>query len=564
MKSIRVRFMRSYLGAILAVFVLLSAISVYYVHHSIEYHAGQALYFLASQKSYQINEELECIEHVMNASASFILATVDEARLRTDVQYAKAFMSDVQERVLLLAHTAEHAKSIYFCPDVDKYSAAGCFYLLNTGIDSIMALGSDAYISLAFDVTRYDKRDFGHVGWYYEPQRVGEPVWLGPYSNHNLEDEMSTISYVIPLYLQGRFLGVIGMDISEKFLRSVIDNMDYETGFGFLVGKNGSLLYHKDFPNGLSPSDFEHFKELFDLSSFFTAEYINTGKNYVYSWFNVRQRLILNSMNNGMLLAISVPETELLKLQSQMLFRMLLLLVVILLGAVLLANNLASRIIKPLQMLTDAASRIARGELNTPVNFHSNDELGELADSVRKISVELKEYIAYISAQAYTDAMTGIRNKSAYLDKVKELEQRIGESMADFTVYVFDVNGLKRMNDTLGHEFGDMLIRDAAGILKAVFPEDCVYRTGGDEFVVLDERASEEKIAALFATFDEQLAAFNKDNDQYEAELAVSKGAASFDEQQDKDYKSVFARADEAMYACKEAFYRTHEELRRR
>jgi len=157
--------------------------------------------------------------------------------------------------------------------------------------------------------------------------------------------------------------------------------------------------------------------------------------------------------------------------------------------------------------------------------------------------------------------------------------------MAEFTFYLFDVNGLKHMNDTYGHEYGNMLIKDTARILQAVFGKDRIYRVGGDEFVVIVEHAlaadrtgegaavpedsieacsDAKQVAELYLTrFDERLAAFNKENDRYELELSVSKGAAVFDDRLDKDFKSVFSRADREMYACKSAYYAGNSDRRR-
>ena len=476
-------------------------------------------------------------------------------------------MDSVAATAQLPSVALDYAKTVYCCLNPGEYPKARCVYLFNRSSfpNSKFRSGrKTSFVALPFDITRYDRSDTAHTAWFYKPQEAGGASWFGPLQNHNVEDAIDTISYGVPLYKGGAFLGVVGMDISMALLRNVIDNLGYDAGFGFLFSKNGDLMYHKDFPGGLSADGFDQVRGAVSLRRFFMDDYVGTGKNYVYTWQGERHRIVLNKLRNGMVLAVSIPEAELLLLQSQMLFRMSLLFVVVLAVALLLANGLALKVIRPIQTLTAAASRIARGELNAAVTFRSDDELGELADAIRKVSVELKEYITYVSAQAYTDVMTGIRNKSAYLDKVKELEQRIAEHMAEFTVYVFDVNGLKRMNDTLGHEYGDMLIRDSATVLKAVFKEDCIYRVGGDEFVVIDERTEENGVAAHLAAFDEQMAAFNKENDQYEAELAVSKGAATFDEKVDVDFKTVFARADEAMYACKAAYYTTHEDRRRR
>ena len=564
MKSIRTRFMCSYLGATLLVFAVVSAVAVYYVHYSIEYHSAQALSFLASQKASEINDDLENIEHAVHVLKEWVLLKADTVRLMNDERYARTFRADLLENAMRLIQTIKSAKTFFFSLDLDTYKDPQCIYLLNTESDPAAKIGASHFLELSFDVRRYSSTDTTHVAWYYEPKAAQSPGWFGPHTNHNIEAAWDTIFYAVPIYKDGEFLGVIGMDMSVALLRTVIDNLDYEAGFGFLVGKSGNVLYHRNFPEGLSAAWFENFKDGLALRQFFSEEYIDTGKNYAYDWNGVRHRLILNSMHNGMLLAVSVPEHELLRLQSSMLARMFLLLITAMVLAMFLANNLAYKIIQPIQTITIAASHIARGELNTPVTVQSDDELGALADSIRKISLELKEYIAYISAQAYTDAMTGIRNKAAYLDKVKELDLRIGEHMASFTVFVFDVNGLKLMNDTLGHEAGDMLIKDAAGILKAVFVEDRIYRIGGDEFVVIDEHVTPEQVPGLIDAFERNLHAFNQDNDQYKAELGVSKGVAVFNEQTDGDYKTVFARADEAMYADKEAYYKTHEYQRRK
>ena len=169
---------------------------------------------------------------------------------------------------------------------------------------------------------------------------------------------------------------------------------------------------------------------------------------------------------------------------------------------------------------------------------------------------------------SYTDSMTNCRNKSAYLKKLSQIEKRIAEDMVDFTVYVFDVNGLKRINDTKGHEIGDELIKAAAGAIKTVFSEDEIFRTGGDEFAVITE-SSRDKIEGNMASFVQAVDEFNKENECKDKEkrsdftLAVSVGYASFEKGVDREYKNVYDRADKAMYETKEAFYKSHEDMRR-
>lgn len=558
-RSIRARFVRSYLGAIAAVFALCVAISVYYVHESIETHSAQALRFLAAGKRSEMERPLFAAERAAARLSQRVMERLDE-ELLSDAEHSAELCAAFREAAFALEEPHGYAKAIFFALDPGLCPDAECVYLVDIGaFDSSGPRLAD--VSFPFSMHADDP---SYTSWFGEAREAARPTWLKPRRNALIWREAArTLSYVVPLVRGGRFVGVVGIDVSLATIRLVLDNIDYESAFGFLVGSGGDMIYHKDFPDGLTRSDFGQFKELLDLSDSFRDGEIGTGRLFSYGWYGVRQRLALERLDNGMVLALSVPEDELFRLQSRMLMQLALIFVALLGLAVALANRFADRIIKPVTILTEVAGRIARGELNTPVQVSGADEISTLAESVRRISVELRDYITYIHAQAYTDMMTGCCNKAAYIDKIKELERRIAEQMADFTVYEFDVNGLKRTNDTFGHEAGDQLIKDAAGIIKEIFGERNVYRTGGDEFVVIDEgEAAAETARKLFA-FDGRLSAFNSENRDRPTELAISKGFARFDETRDRDTKAVFARADEEMYSDKEAYYRRHEDRRR-
>lgn len=562
MKSVRNKFLGAYILVILAVFAVLSAIAFHYVHLSIEYHSSQALRATALQKTMELNKIFGDVERVTKVCADYIRSEVDnlpdewKTKNASDNPAFQSYLDNLGTALLRIITPAEEAKTFAFSFNPEVFGTRACRYYLNTFYGK--------FLDVNFNLAAWPRDDYPHTAWFYRPQDVREPLWFGPYNNYNLEEFYDTIAYSIPMYDQkGTFLAIATIEIGVEVLRSIIDNLDYEVAFGFLVDKSGKLLYHKDFPNGLSQDDFLYTSETKSLRKFFTSKYVNNGQNYEYQWKGVSHRLILNRLDNNMLLALSVPEEELLSLQSQMMSRLGFTFLIFLVVIIFTANHLATIIIRPLREISLTASRIARGELNAPLTFEADNELGILANSIRKISVELKEYISYIRNQAYSDAMTGIRNKAAYLDKVKELSRRIDENMATFSISVYDLNGLKRMNDTHGHEFGDMLIQDTASILKSVYDENQIYRTGGDEFVIIEDNNDEKSVREHFDLFDSQLTIFNQENTRYDYELAISKGSAVFNPETDKDYKTVFARADEAMYHCKAEYYRTHKDQRR-
>ena len=159
--------------------------------------------------------------------------------------------------------------------------------------------------------------------------------------------------------------------------------------------------------------------------------------------------------------------------------------------------------------------------------------------------------------------MTGIGNKTAYLQKIHSLEDGIRRGTASFTVFVFDLNSLKEINDKYGHECGDMAITDTAEALKAVLGKENLYRIGGDEFIAVFDGARQPDAARCLADLEKTMQSQYPAGRPYGGPLAMARGFASFRPGEDKDYRDVFRRADKSMYEEKAAYYRAHDRRRR-
>jgi diguanylate cyclase (GGDEF)-like protein len=190
----------------------------------------------------------------------------------------------------------------------------------------------------------------------------------------------------------------------------------------------------------------------------------------------------------------------------------------------------------------------------------TSEELAEANGKLAETNEKLEAANRQLSELAVTDAMTGIGNKTAYFAKVRELDAEIAAGKGSFTVGVFDMNGLKTINDSYGHEYGDKAIIDAAGALISVFGKDRLYRIGGDEFIAVLE--GEEEIAGLFKKLDSALSEANRREKKYETPLSMSKGYALYDRECDREYREVAHRADDAMYEDKAEYYKKHERRR--
>ncbi len=553
MKSIRTRLISSFVGTILIIYFSMAAVGLYYLTNAINQHSAESMQLLMREETERLDLYFADVERAVAGMEEYLMANVDIREFRSRNAYREELYKDLQTMAVNAARIVEDVEAVYFRPDPVLYGETAGFFLT--------ASDNGTYRSVTpTDILKYQESDRGHVGWYYDPIRNGGPTWMEPYSNENINVYM--ISYVIPVYLGNEFLGVLGMDIDMTLVHGVIDQLDYHNSQAMLVSEDGDLLYNEDHPMGLQKDSFTGALE--QAGKYFTRESADSDKINSFKWGRSRYRIIVGQLENNMLLAVVTPEAEILLMQRKMVFQLIMIFAAALVLVVLMSIRLTGRIVKPVQELTEVSSRIAKGELGQKIVYKSDDELGSLANSIRKISVELKDYIDYIHGQAYLDAMTGVRNKAAWMTEENRLDRLIRENMASFTVYVFDVNGLKKMNDTKGHEYGDMMIKDSALLIRTVFGGERVYRIGGDEFAAISEISSEDESRRQLARFDQQLQDFNQENNKYEEELAISRGFSIYQPDTDANFADVFGRADEDMYRCKAKYYETHGDRRRR
>ena len=192
----------------------------------------------------------------------------------------------------------------------------------------------------------------------------------------------------------------------------------------------------------------------------------------------------------------------------------------------------------------------------------SGDELEVLSAKIHTMQTEMRTYLAYLQKQAHTDSLTQVGNATAYHEAIQEIDQQIADGTAVFSVAIYDINGLKELNDQLGHECGDYYIQGAAHALEQGFADARVYRIGGDEFAVIASGVRAEEMEKGFAKVEAAVAEFNASS-AYPATLVASRGIAEFVPGQDASYKEVFSRADSIMYENKRAYYRANENNRR-
>ena len=183
-------------------------------------------------------------------------------------------------------------------------------------------------------------------------------------------------------------------------------------------------------------------------------------------------------------------------------------------------------------------------------SFVIEDELGdyikELEDSLEREKKQMQEVV---SAQrlAHTDPLTGIKNRLAFLEKEKELDERIDCGEADdLAIAVFDLNGLKDINDSKGHEVGDQYIMDGCKMICDHFKHSPVFRIGGDEFAAVLEGSDFRARNTLMESFNGLI-----DENRRNGGVVVAAGISEYNTESDREIQTVFDRADQNMYERK-------------
>lgn len=191
-------------------------------------------------------------------------------------------------------------------------------------------------------------------------------------------------------------------------------------------------------------------------------------------------------------------------------------------------------IVKPFQEVE------LRCAIEVAMHKHRADvAMREREEALRK-NAELLETLSLV------DELTQLKNRRGFFELAGQALKVARREHHSLALFFMDLNGLKDINDTLGHLHGDQALRDAAMIVRQTFRDsDIVGRIGGDEFVALAHVSDDA--SALLRRIRAHLDEFNAQSDRpYRVDFSV--GTAIVDASSEEDIESLIGRADAAMY----------------
>ena len=236
---------------------------------------------------------------------------------------------------------------------------------------------------------------------------------------------------------------------------------------------------------------------------------------------------------------------------------------------------------RPWHDLVEATRWLAEGRTPEPIAVRSQDEVGYLAaafndmaakllhrenelreanaDLERKVqqrTVELHEKNRELERAATTDALTGLANRRAFTEAIEDHFRIARMHRTDLSVLIMDMDGFKQVNDTLGHDKGDDLLRIAAESMRQACREsDVVSRLGGDEFVVvLPHTARDEAVMVADRVRQTFMSSVHLLLEEASGiKVGMSQGLATLRETVVDNPEKLVQLADAALYRAKQA-----------
>lgn len=281
--------------------VLISVLSITYSSRTAISDAQTELAMSCENASSEINALVSRIEQSVNTISDIALENLDFARFQTDSAYVESYTESLRDDFVTFAEHTDGAICAYIRYNPDFTDPTSGIFLTRPDTQS------EFTSSTPTDFSIYDKDDVAHVGWYYIPVENKAPIWMDPYLNENVNIYM--VSYVVPLYVDGVSVGIIGMDIDFGQMTDYTDSVKvFDTGYSFIVDKNGIIQHHASIPAGTDLREYEGGSLAFVGD--FMEDDANQSTMIEYTMDGESRYLTFSKLDTGMKLAMTVPTAE--------------------------------------------------------------------------------------------------------------------------------------------------------------------------------------------------------------------------------------------------------------
>jgi diguanylate cyclase (GGDEF)-like protein len=208
-------------------------------------------------------------------------------------------------------------------------------------------------------------------------------------------------------------------------------------------------------------------------------------------------------------------------------------------------------ITKPLDILTKAVKDVGKGDFSKRVEIECSDEIGELANCFNSSLDELEKMTSsaeHFSKLSMTDNLTQLYNRVKLHQDLDSEIKRMNRTHSHLSLIMFDIDHFKKINDTHGHDVGDITLQDLANIVKSSIREtDILARWGGEEFMILLPDTSLDSAKDVASKIRANINAYRFETI---GSLTCSFGVSEYKYIDTKE--TLLKRVDQALYSAKE------------
>ena len=543
--SLKTKFLTLLLGSVFVMSLVACGIAVIHAKKLISQNSQEIITLIAQNKKTELDEIITSIEQSVETlygySQSFLPKDLEKMK---DPNFAGNYIEKVKALYNHAIQSTDGALAAYLrlAPEIKNSKDVGIF--LNR-----IRSSSTFFEAPLTDIASSDKNDLEHVGWFYKPIESKAAIWMGPYHNSNIGYDM--MSFVIPLFVKGKAVGVVGMDVEKELFNDAVNQkLFYKTASIVLLAKDGSLVYHKDYQNGLPvfklPKKFLHLTKLI-------GPFSKDTKTIKYNLNGNEKIMLVKPLKNGLRLVLTVEQNEINASRRELLITSIIAFVILFVIATILGYILVNQITKPLAKLTEVAKAVERGNLKANIQVKSNDELGLFAQVLNKALQEVQKNIDYIKSLAYEDPLTGLLNKQSYTMTADELDKKIkaDPEHTKFSLILMDITNLQYLTENYGQGRSESMVVAAVSILKTIFPSEEIFRLYDDGFAIVLKTSDDNYLNAMQLLIKNEINSFNDKRSNGPEPLNVAIGSACFNYKNNQDFNSVFYKASTLMYKNK-------------
>lgn len=416
MKEIKVRLTQFVMLCTLVAVLLTGIVGCYMANRIIGNSAVQRLKMQSDDAQHSVDDIMSTLESAVGFLDDSIVSSISSPVTFADSAHSivlfEAKMSGIMRR---LGENTPYCSTVYFRYDPD-------YTTLSTGKFYVKDSNGKMNAEIPTDIYAYPKDDVDHVGWFYKPLEAGEPVWVGPYLNKNIDSYI--MSYVMPVKIDGITIGVVGMDIDFAYIVKYVNSVQvYDTGKEYILSDGKMLQYSAGELVLKSVNDSKGKEELYNAvrsSGYKMGRYYDDSKQMMFASTDIK---------GGLKLVIGVPTAEVYKDSYALISAITILMVVTAIFVMMLSQFFGGKIV----------------------------------------------------SSAYTDKLTGLYNREYFNEKFKK---EMKDDPEHHSLVILDIDRFKNVNDTYGHAKGDEALTSVAKELRDVFgPKALLARWGGDEFV---------------------------------------------------------------------------------